>query len=83
LRDDGSYDISAYHYRYPNRLFLLPGGALTHRPQIMQALFIPLLPRRAVIRLSVKFGNAVNFIGAFSLGRDSWLVVNATQFIMP
>jgi hypothetical protein len=50
----------------------------------MQAIFIPLLPLSSRHPTPVKFGNAVNFIGAFSLlGRDSWLVVNALRFIMP
>jgi hypothetical protein len=82
LRDDASYDVSAY----PIVSFSHQGGAIrgyNNLPEHVKPFLIPLPPLSTRYPTPRLFGNALTFIGGFELGRDSWLLVNPRRFIMP
>jgi hypothetical protein len=81
LRDDGSYNVNAYHVVS----FTRQGGALAGYnvlPTLVQRLLIPLPPLLTHHPTPIAFGNIID-LGGFSLQRDSWLLINLFKFLMP
>jgi hypothetical protein len=80
LLANGSYEVVVY----PVVSFSNQGGALTGHarlPPALQAHLIPLPPLLPAYT-PVAFGNPLD-LGAFTLDRESWLLVDPHKFIMP